>query len=160
MAPLIKIFTSLLPYPSFLRPTLPIPPSSSESSPSPFSLPISPYIHSLHPRAPKICLAILFTSNIQEDNNMIFFGFTFLFSFSGITNYRLNVLLWWLESTYEWVHTIFLFLGSGLPHSVKRFLFPSISMQNSRCHCFLLLSKTPLCICFTPSLTILLLRGT
>ena len=32
--------------------------------------------------------------------------------------------------------------GSGLSHSVKCFLFPSICMQNSRCHCFLPLSRT------------------
>ena len=92
MAPLIKIFTSLLPYPPFLHPTHPIPPSSPEFVPSPFSLPISPYTNPPHPRAPKFCLAIMSTSNIQEDNYMIFFGFTFLFSFSRITNYRLNVL--------------------------------------------------------------------
>ena len=35
--------------------------------------------------------------NIQEDAYMFFFGFTFLFSFSRITNYRLNVLYLWLE---------------------------------------------------------------
>ena len=72
MAPLIKIFTSLLPYPPFLHPTHSILPSSPESSPSPFSLPISPYTYP--PCAPNFCLAILSTSNIQEDNYMIFLG--------------------------------------------------------------------------------------
>ena len=61
----------------------------SPSSPSPFSLSISPYTH---PCAPNFCLAILSTSNIQEDNYMFFFEFIFLLSFSMITNYRFNVL--------------------------------------------------------------------
>ena len=65
------------------------------------------------PRSPctNFCLAILSTSNIQEDISMIFFGFTFFFTSSTITNYRLNVLYLCLESTYELVHTIFVFLG-------------------------------------------------
>ena len=39
-------------------------------------------------------------------------------------------------STYHIPH-----FGSGLPQSVKSFLFPSICMQNSRCHCFLPLNS-------------------
>ena len=58
--------------------------------PSPSNLPLHP--PHPHPRALSFCLAILSTSNIQEDNYMIFFGFTFLFNFSRITNNRLNVL--------------------------------------------------------------------
>ena len=102
MVPLIKIFTFLLPYPPVLHPTHPTPPSSPESSPSPFSLPISPYInHSPHPHAHSFCPAILFASNFQEDLYMFFFGFTLLFGFSGLVNYGLNDLGLWLEFTNE-----------------------------------------------------------
>ena len=93
MAPLIKIFTSLLPFPPFLYPTHPIPPSSLEFYLSKFSLEISPYIH------PQISM------------HQILPGFTLLFTFSKITNYKLNILYLWLGSTYELVYTIFLFLG-------------------------------------------------
>ncbi len=44
---------------------------------------------------------LLMKVNIQEDDYMFFFGFAFLFSFSRITNYRLNVLYLWLETNYE-----------------------------------------------------------
>ena len=47
-----------------------------------------------------------------------------------------------------WVNTYRVPLfGSGLPHSVKCFLFPSICMQNSRYHCFLY-SKVYMCHIF------------
>ena len=67
-------------------------PSFPRSSPTPFSLTISPSFHPPLPPCTQGCLAILSTSNIQEDNYMIFFRFTFLFSFSRITNYRLQDL--------------------------------------------------------------------
>ena len=44
LAPLINLYTSLLPFQPFLHQTHPIPPSSLESSLSTFSLPISLYI--------------------------------------------------------------------------------------------------------------------
>ena len=44
---------------------------------------------------------------------MFFFGFTLLFDFSRLANYKLNVLCLWLESTNERVHTILIFLGLG-----------------------------------------------
>ena len=149
MAPLKDIY--------FPAPISILPPSHPSHSPKlsqilPFSL-LSTHLplHSLpHPRTPKFCLAIWSTSNIQKDNYMIFFGFTFLFSFSRIMNYRLNVL--YMARIHFWVSTYHIPLfGSGIPHSVKRFLFPSICMQNSRCHCFLPLSKTIKYICSTPS---------
>ena len=59
-------------------------PKLSPSSPSHFFLPFFPYPHPIPtPKSPNFCLAILSTSNIQETNYMIFFGFTFLFSFLG-----------------------------------------------------------------------------
>ena len=51
MAPLVEIYTCLLPYPSFF-PHL-IPPRHPQSSPSPLSLTIFPYFHSSTPPAPK-----------------------------------------------------------------------------------------------------------
>ena len=86
MAPLNKILTSLLPFPTFLLPHISI--HQALSNP--------PFLPSLYqspltstPRSPctNLWLAILSTSNIQEDNSMIFFIFTFLFTFSKITNY-------------------------------------------------------------------------
>ena len=136
----------------------PTPPSSCHSFPSPFLFPFSPSPKltptlSPHPHAHSFCPAILFASNFQEDLYVVFLVFTLLFGFS-----RLNDLGLWLESTYESTYHIYLF-GSRLSHSVKCFLFLSICMQNSRCHCFLPLSRTLMCICSTSSLFILLLRG-
>ena len=48
---------------------------------------------------------------------------------------------------------------SALLHSGWLFLVPSIRMQISRCHCFLIFSSTPLCKCTTFSFSILWLRG-
>ena len=49
----------------------------------------------------KVICYLLMKVNIQEDAYMFFFGFSFLFSFSKITNYRLNALYLWLETKYE-----------------------------------------------------------
>ena len=81
-----------------MQPTVPSTPQVLLNLPLLPSLYPSPLTStSPHPRAPKFCLAILSISNIQEVNYMIFFGFTFLFSFSRVTNYRLSVLYLWLE---------------------------------------------------------------
>ena len=90
MTPLVEIYTSLIPYPSFLPSPHPNPPSFPHSSPTPFSLTLSPSNNPPRPPCTRGCLALLSTSNLQEDNYMIFFRFTFLFSFSRITNNRLK----------------------------------------------------------------------
>ena len=157
MAPLIKISSSLLPYPTFIHLNHPTPPSSSQSFPSPYSLPFSPN----HPysHAPKFCLVILSASNFQEDLYMFFLGFTLLFSFFRIMKYRLNVPCLWLESNYEWVHTMLCFgvwvISIRIVFSITVHLHSKLKMS-----LFRLPSRTLMCICATHPLSILLLRGT
>ena len=54
-----------------------------------------------------------------------------------------------LTATYEWAHMIFIFLSLGYLTQYVFFLDPSICLQISRCHYFVLLRSTPLCKCTT-----------
>ena len=86
MTTLVQVYTSLIPYPSFLPP----PSQSHEFSQFlPYSLLSNPLPFQQPPHPPPCArgyLALLSISNLQADNYMIFNRFTFLLSFSRITN--------------------------------------------------------------------------
>ena len=159
IVPLIKILTLLFPFPPFFHPTHPIPTRSLEFSLSKFFLAISLYLHPPDLHVPNFA----WQSSLIPISRRISIWFS-LGSPSYLPSLRPRIIssrsfiyglnqLW--VSIYHISH-----LGCGLSHSWKHFLFPSIYMQNSRCHCSLPLGNTPMCIWSTLSLTILLLRDT
>ena len=52
----------------------------------------------------------MFSGDLQEDLHIFLLGFSLLDGFSGVMDYRIWLNL---ESTYEWMHTMLLFLGLG-----------------------------------------------
>ena len=92
MTSLFEIYSSLIPYPSFLPPPSQSPKFSPFLSPTPFSLTLSPSNNPPTPPCTRGYLGLLSISNLQADSYMICNRFTFLFSFSRITNNRLKDL--------------------------------------------------------------------
>ena len=129
MAPSIKISLSFL----FLFIPLPTKPSQ------PFTFPFP--IPSLLPLS-QITQKILSISSSWVPLCVSLLGSLFL----NLTSLGFWIVAWlaWLSfvlcliSTYEWVHAMFIFLGLGYLTQDDFFLVPSICLQISRCHCFLL----------------------
>ena len=157
MAASVKIFLSLLSVSV-------LPPSRSSLSlkfSCPFLLPSFSHSTLPFPSNPMIPIflgdLVYFPSQVYL--YMFFLRFTLLFMFSGIVNYRL-IILCFRASVHLWVSTYHAHLsGSGLPHSGCFFLVPTVCMQISRSHCFLLLSSIPLSRYTTFSLSIIRSRS-
>ena len=157
LAPSIKIYLSL--FSLSVLPPSPVSLFVKFSSPLPFSLP--PHLLSIlcPPYGSQFSQKILTISPSQG----IYICFYLdspccLASLGSWTIGSLSVALQ-LVSTYEWVHTMLIFLGLGYLTQDGFLLVPSICMQISRCPCFLLLSYIPLCKWTTFPLYIHRLRG-